>query len=348
MLSRVLRTTMAMGAAMCISSFAMAQPNDGDFQSAGGSYAGYWDQTASWLVYDSNVDPPWTPANSVPTSTDVVTIVSGDTITVRNASAVADTLTVSGTLAIAASVSTPAALTVRVATSASGGLVDITGGSGLTPGAGSFIFSNANGTPSLTVNQNDGVKLENANSKIVAQASMTISGTGSLKGLANFATIELSVASASNVQLVSQVLMYGQFEILRSGVGAGLGVFDNSGQIQANVNGGEILLDGSLDSIIDSAYDCAHPRWLVDVGGASLRFGRAATGLVGDFRVGTGVASGTYATLYIDASVTTSNDLKLMHRGVIDVTGVSFTFGANCSSPDCSPTPGSIGDTTCN
>ncbi len=181
----------------------------------------------------------------------------------------------------------------------------------------------AAGTPSLAVYTLNGVDLRDSGTALRFEKSLTIAGTGSVRGRASDAAMVLLTGDAAqDVVLTSTILIHGALVIKEAGGGDGF--FYNIGGVSADAPGKVLELHPSLDGVGDiSGGACIAPMWTAMASGAVLRFGTPAN-LAGDFRVGPG-------TLDIDAPVHTDGRLTFASGGVIiPHPPACFSYGGHC------------------
>lgn len=227
--------------------------------SSNGAGGGFWDVSTSWSP------------NGLPVATDTVTVLSGDTITIR-------------------STATPQAIASMTVT----GSVVINASSRL----------NLAGTATSTLNSGGNITLAGSNAVLGVLAIHTMSGPGKIIGQHNAAKIEISrgLRPQDDITFNNKSVVEGQMLIQR-GSGLGTATFVNfrddsngtptTGVVHANV-AGTLEFDANL-ILKDQAYGPTGdlPLWLADTNSSAvLKFDGLSDGssaahpvLVGNFDV---------------------------------------------------------------
>lgn len=264
---------------------------------------GNWHAAVSWEVL---VGGTWQPATTPPACGDTATILNGHVIIVNCTSS-----SISG-LVVAA-----------------GGGLEIDGCSSTQRAV--LTVCGSGPEPSVSIAPTDGLQLMDRYSELRLEATTTISGSGSLKGLDSDAVIAIAPSAGTDVTLTSSVTIHGALTI--RAIGGGDGFFVNAHKVWADKAGEAITLDSSLAGITDTPVvdPCGFFRWEVSTAHAILRFDRGSEDLAGSFWVGPG-------RLVLDEDVKTTGNLMFKHGGIIRpslLPPACFWFGGHCDGSDC-------------
>jgi len=337
----------AASAALLLGAVSQARPTT--YTSANGG--GAWSSAGSWspgsgppaagdtaIISQSN---PITVSSSVGAAT--VTVNASGVLTV-NASGVvtAPTVGVSGQLLI----NNTGQVDADDVTVNSGGLIKLDGSSGQ---IAELLFSSSAPSPTLTVDQSNGLELlDNARVR-VAKTMTTFAGTGSLWMEDNAVEVALDTDNSTPVTLTVSLPVHGKGIFKKHDAGSAAANLVNSGEFKADVSG-NFTLDASLDSVDDTASSdgCSAPRWAVDTASANLIFNKAATALNGGFFIDNGTLQVNQSIQTDAVDETNSGFLKFMGGGAINcAAGKSFRFSGNCGGATCTPTSPMSGNNSC-
>jgi hypothetical protein len=296
---------LSVGATLLLAGVAQARPDDTyrSFQD------GNWNVKGTWEIRVGGAWQALGVSDTVPNEGDTATIQNTHNVNVSDAQG------------------------IMVLTVASGGelAIDNTG----------VLNFNGSGTPSLTINQTDGVKVTG---ELKVSKSMSILGSGSLQGQANTASIGIAPDNTTAVTLtLSAATAHGRMVIQQSGSGSAAVNFVNQGFVRADA-AGNIELHSSLDSVTDSATadGCQTPRWIVEINGsANLIFNEPVSALAGSFSIDEGI-------LQVNEDVTTSGKLNFLSGADINVAaGKTFTFSGGLCPGSCGSGTSMTGNNNC-